>query len=78
MKPVLILFGVLGLADAVLIPVLIWLELVPGFYTGGFGFVGACVCFGTLAVLDALSSGGTAVVASKRHLPTADEVLGPE
>jgi hypothetical protein len=55
MKQFVTVLGVLGLADAVLLPLASFfgVEDVPVAYAW-IGYLGACVCFGALAVIDAV------------------------
>ncbi len=80
MKIVVIVLGVLGLADAILAPLVTYLGLWNAAPASWFGYLGACVCFGSLAVVDAIGSQSAAGVVTRRghSLPTPDELLGPE
>jgi membrane associated rhomboid family serine protease len=76
MKTLTVVLGVIGLVSSVLAPVLAWLGTPVGPWPGWFGYLGACVCFGSLAVVDALAGRWPEKV--RRKYPTADDVLGPE
>jgi hypothetical protein len=56
MKTVVVILGILGLVDAILVPVLIVTTIIePGNGVAAwFGYLGACVCFGALAVTESL------------------------